>query len=105
MGEYLLQGYVHQWHGLRNYVKLYGKNGEVVDGWWIRQDPLHHSHPQTNQVQGNYHSPLDMEERDCRDGVYGLCGEGCGSSIAACAGMYGGGRFLGIVGPPKMRCR
>ena len=59
VGEHLLQDYVHQWHGLGNYP--YGKNGEVVDGWWIRQDPLHHSHPQTNQVQENYHSPLDME--------------------------------------------
>ena len=60
VGEYLLQGYVYQWHGLGDYP--YGKNGEVVDGWWIRQDPIHHSHPQTNQVPRNYHSPLEMEE-------------------------------------------
>ena len=45
---------------------------------------------------------------DCRDGVYGLCGVGCGSSVAACAGMYAGGRFLDVVGPPgesKLRSR
>ena len=46
---------------------------------------------------------------DCRDGVYELCGVGCGSSVAACAGMYRGGRFLqGVVGPPgesKLRSR